>query len=332
MRTAIPAVGRIELPGQSNIPYGGTGFVVGPGLLMTNRHVAEIFATGLGDRRIRFRSGWRAAVNFKRERDRPDGPDLEVREVRMIHPWWDMALLDIPGLTTVQPLRLAVRDARDLAGTRIAVIGYPARDPLRNDPAVQDKLFERVFQVKRLQPGEIDGGMATASFGKLVQAATHDCSTLGGNSGSAVIDLATGEVLGLHFGGRYLDTNYAVPSFEIARDARVVQAGVTLAGAAPTGPAPDWVRAWQDVEAPDREVDAGRSNVGSGNTTDGKVVGNRDGGASRPGPQRPGQMTFEIPLRITVGLGPLQTGRSGRDGSGNRHCGRHDGADGRAAA
>src|SRR5690606_17712295 len=154
-------------------------------------------------RRIRFRTGWHVAVDFKAERDRPDGPDLEVRAVRMIHPWWDMALLEVPDLApTLTPLRLAVRDARDLGGNRIAVIGYPARDPLRNDPAVQDELFERVFQVKRLQPGEIVGGQPTASFGKIVQAATHDCSTLGGNSGSAVIDLETGEVLGLHFGGR----------------------------------------------------------------------------------------------------------------------------------
>ncbi len=250
LRAAIPCVGRIELPGQRRIPYAGTGFVVGRGLLMTNRHVAEIFATGLGDRRIRFRGGWRAAVDLRGERDRPDGADLEVRAVRMIHPWWDMALLEVPGLApAVGPLRLAVRDARELAGRRIAVIGYPARDPLRNDPAVQDQLFDRVFEVKRLQPGELDGARSTASFGRMVDAATHDCSTLGGNSGSALIDLDTGEVLGLHFGGRYLDTNHAVPSIELARDPRVVDAGVSFAGAAPGGGAPAWLRAWQDIEA-----------------------------------------------------------------------------------
>ena len=41
---AIPSIGRLELPG-SDYPYGGTGFVVGDGLIMTNRHVAELFAT-----------------------------------------------------------------------------------------------------------------------------------------------------------------------------------------------------------------------------------------------------------------------------------------------
>ena len=31
----FPSIGRIELPTTPNIPYGGTGFVVGPNLLMT---------------------------------------------------------------------------------------------------------------------------------------------------------------------------------------------------------------------------------------------------------------------------------------------------------
>jgi endonuclease G len=300
LRAAIPAVGRIELPGQKRIPYGGTGFVVGRGLLMTNRHVAEIFASGLGDRRISFRSGWRAAVDFKGELGQPDGPDLEVRAVRMIHPWWDMALLEVPDLpAAITPLRLSLRDARDLAGTRIAVIGYPARDPLRNDPAVQDKLFDRTYQVKRLQPGEIDGGLLTGSFGHMVQAASHDCSTLGGNSGSALIDLETGEVFGLHFGGRYLDTNYAVPAIELGRDARVVDAGVLLAGTPPAGPPPAWLGAWQGLEATQDTPEPPKDASGPGPDGGGKITTP----VSVSPPPAPGRVTFEVPLRITVELG-----------------------------
>jgi endonuclease G len=38
----------------------------------------------------------------------------------------------------------------------------------------------------------------------------HDCSTLGGNSGSPVLALDTAEVVGLHFGGSFLWRNEAV--------------------------------------------------------------------------------------------------------------------------
>jgi endonuclease G len=44
----LPLIGRIELPPPSPIPYGGTGFIVGDGLMATNRHVARLFSEGLG--------------------------------------------------------------------------------------------------------------------------------------------------------------------------------------------------------------------------------------------------------------------------------------------
>ncbi len=86
IEAAIPLVGRIELPGNARIPYGGTGFIVGPGLIMTNRHVAELFADGLGDRRLSFKNGAAAGLDLKREYERPAGAVLDVRKVVMVHP------------------------------------------------------------------------------------------------------------------------------------------------------------------------------------------------------------------------------------------------------
>jgi hypothetical protein len=48
IRAALPSVGRIDIPELTTAPYGGTGFFVGDGLLMTNRHVARIFVQGVG--------------------------------------------------------------------------------------------------------------------------------------------------------------------------------------------------------------------------------------------------------------------------------------------
>ena len=50
----------------------------------------------------------------------------------------------------------------------------------------------------------------TTSFAHPVSAMTHDCSTLAGNSGSAVLDVTTGEVVGLHFKGITLQANGAM--------------------------------------------------------------------------------------------------------------------------
>ena len=52
----------------------------------------------------------------------------------------------------------------------------------------------------------------------------HDCSTLGGNSGSPVIDLETHRVIGLHFGGRYMEKNHAVPLWMLQSDPLIQQA------------------------------------------------------------------------------------------------------------
>jgi len=300
---AMPSVGRIGLPGQSAIPYAGTGFVVGDGLLMTNRHVAEIFARGLG-RRIDFKSGGKADIDFLRERDRPDRQELEVRAVRMIHPYWDMALLEVEGLAGHDPLSLSLREVDALDGWRVAVIGYPAYDPLRNSVSQQNALFSGVYGVKRLQPGMIHGRVDAGSFGKVVSAGAHDCSTLGGNSGSALIDFETGKVLGLHFGGRFEEVNYFVPAFELARDGRVVDAGVRFAES-PSGGTPPWSNYWPEESAPLNA--AGTENGGA--KASGDAAGAVRGGGKPPA--APGvslggagsSVSVTIPLTITVSLG-----------------------------
>jgi endonuclease G len=247
IETALPSIGRIELPGHKRLPYGGTGFVVGDGIIMTNRHVAELFARGLGDHRLDFISGAKAGIDFGREFGRPTASILAVKRVLMIHPYWDMALLSVEGLDPrVTPLKLASRDARDLAGTQIAVVGYPGYDS-RNPADIQKSLFEGHFGVKRLQPGELQGAVQAASFGKFVNAAAHDCSTLGGNSGSALLDLASGEVLGLHFGGVFHDVNYSVPAYALASDSRVLDAGVLIAGPRPASSI-DWIDRWKAAD------------------------------------------------------------------------------------
>lgn len=299
----IPSIGRIELPGNPNYPYGGTGFVVGDNLIMTNRHVAAIFASGLGDRRLDFLPDARAGIDFKRELDRPTGPTLMVDKIVLIHPFWDMAILRVDRLpASARPLKLSLQDARDLAKREIVVIGYPASDTGRNPAAVQNQVFGSDLQIKRIQPGLLQGGLSTGSFGKSVRAASHDCSTLGGNSGSALVDVASGEVLGLHFGGLYLQQNYAVPASELARDSRVIATGVQFAGKA-TGGDGDWAAWWRQADA--MEAAQGDADTASSSpaTPAPPPPANTGGGVTTMAPD--GSVTFEIPLRITISLGAV---------------------------
>ena len=283
LERALPAVGRVELIGHPSLPYGGTGFIVGPGLLMTNRHVAEIFATGLGGAGLAFRPGQSTRVDMERRADGGSLP-VEVSAVRMIHPYWDMALLAVDGLPeTLEPLRMAVAPAA--AVPRIAAIGYPAFDQ-RNDPDVQRRVFRNLYNVKRIMPGELTGSIDVESFGKTVHASKHDSSTLGGASGSAVIDLASGAVLALHFGGIYLETNYGVPACDLARDGRVIDAGVSFAGD-PVRTSGVWDRWWSSAES--------ARAVPSANAVE------LSASARRPAASRTATVT--VPVRITVEIG-----------------------------
>jgi hypothetical protein len=53
IEATIPSIGRIELPHHPLTPYGGTGFVVGENLIMTNRHVAALLPRGSARRNWR---------------------------------------------------------------------------------------------------------------------------------------------------------------------------------------------------------------------------------------------------------------------------------------
>jgi endonuclease G, mitochondrial len=303
IESKIPFVGRIELPGNRRYPYGGTGFVVGKGLIMTNRHVAEIFAQGLGDRRLDFLPGQKAGINFIKEVGNDSGATLLVRRVVLIHPYWDMAILSVDGLPEAQDaMKLSLSDPRQMDGQEIFVIGYPASDP-RNPADVQGQVFGTTFGVKRLQPGELHNGMTTASFGKTVDAATHDCSTLGGNSGSAVFSMDTGEVLALHFGGLYKEQNFAVPASELAKDDRVIAAGVEFQGTPPGG-GTGWSSWWAKADAMETvdQTSPAQPNIQAAASAASNVslaVRGTDGAVS-----------FEVPLRITIQLGGVGSNKT----------------------
>ena len=221
LERAIPSVGRIDLRNH-RLNWVGTGWMAGLGLAVTNRHVAQEFAAA-GDRGFAFRtiSGQRthAVLDWHREYRQPEESRFRVTEVLWIEPdssHLDMALLRIAETGEAgEPQPPAIELLTDLGsgqagvGRWVAVIGYPGNDS-RADPQDRQRIFDGVYDHKRLAAGKV----TAAEPGGLVH---HDATTLGGNSGSAVIDLATGKALALHFGGAAGLRNHAVGAPALAR-------------------------------------------------------------------------------------------------------------------
>ena len=92
-----------------------------------------------------------------------------------------------------------------------------------NACAPMQRLFANVYNVKRLQPGNF---LRYLTGNNLF---THDCSTLGGNSGSPVLDLDSHRIIGLHFGGSFQKFNNAVALWELQSDPLIQFAGLQFA-------------------------------------------------------------------------------------------------------
>ena len=118
----------------------------------------------------------------------------------------------------------------------VVTIGYPARDPRVPDQRLVQRIFGDVYEKKRLAPGQVtDVGPDELQ---------HDCSTLGGNSGSPVINLKTGEAVGLHFSGLFLEANFAVPAPKVRELLGKVQRA-ELPGMGPIEVRTRWQRNWR---------------------------------------------------------------------------------------
>ena len=60
-------------------------------------------------------------------------------------------------------------------GRPVYLIGYPIRDARRNEPELIARIFRDVYNVKRIQPGQLRG---TFAFHE-IQLLRHDCAPLG---------------------------------------------------------------------------------------------------------------------------------------------------------
>ncbi|GAB5447485.1 DNA/RNA non-specific endonuclease [Gymnodinialimonas sp.] len=210
------SVGRVEFLNHP-MTWGGTAWVVkketgGTFLVVTNRHVAaEVARRNAKGEGVFMRSPFTmvrygAEVDFNEEVGAlPSDARLAVIE-RFTYLADDhsadvaIGRVRVSGGIALEPLPLADTDPE--VEETVAVIGYPAFDS-RNDKTEMEQYFNSIYNVKRFSPGQM---MSTQPGVTL----SHDCTTLGGNSGSPLLSLDRDAVVGVHFAGQYGVANSAV--------------------------------------------------------------------------------------------------------------------------
>jgi Trypsin-like peptidase domain len=237
----IKGVGRIELAPGGRANTRGTGFLVGERRVLTNNHVlASLFGASDLSRWERDPGWFEDRVSEANQNWLTGGgPTFEligelastassastVTRILGHHVTVDVALVEIAQEPTgARYLRLAAEAPDGFADRKMYALGYPVRD-LSTPPAVLQRIFGAgdARGTKRCSPGLVmrwDGG----------QVFEHDASTLPGSSGSAVVDLGSDEVVGIHFAGQFERRNLAVAVWTLKDHPLFADHGVIFGG------------------------------------------------------------------------------------------------------
>jgi S1-C subfamily serine protease len=204
--TWLPLVARIDRVGAaiSTIASVGTGVLVADRVLLTNRHVlvqvsrgTELLEEGQAEVRFAWEDGTFA-----------DNPPIPVVGVAMLHSKLDLALLRLKANPAAAADRFPEIDASPIEeNAAVVAVGYPLEDKVRN-PLFTRNMFGTTYGVLRAAPGQCTGAFSDGFY--------HDCTTLGGNSGSPIVSLRTGKILGLHASGGFFWKNEAVAGPAVA--------------------------------------------------------------------------------------------------------------------
>lgn len=200
------SVGRVAIAGPG-IPdqMVGTAWRLGDDLVVTNRHVAAFLVPdkALSASEWKLDAAREFVVDFNATNDAKKSARFPILELVYCAPEADVDLailrLNAGGSTLPRALALewdpkAVGQTDDgvFTGQEIYIIGHPYK-PFGGD-AVRS-VFGKADGYKRWSPGLVT---ALSSPRPVFE---HDCSTLGGNSGSAVLAASGHAVVGLHYAG-----------------------------------------------------------------------------------------------------------------------------------
>jgi glutamyl endopeptidase len=244
----IRGVGRIDTSQRVHV---GTGWFVAEDLLLTNRHVAGALC-GLdphGDPAwldklptavVKTNTLWDKDPSRRAVWDPAEMPSAAstaigtITKIRTFHPLLDMALLEVTGVANCKNLVLRMHASPPAALEQhdVYVAGYPGVTPPHGVSAQVARLLFRDATssgLKRVSPGQLVSLVEDLPIAAGKPSESHDSSTLGGSSGSPVIDFDNHRVVALHYAGRYGAANYSVPLWLVQNDPFFADHGIAFA-------------------------------------------------------------------------------------------------------
>jgi V8-like Glu-specific endopeptidase len=244
----IRGVGRIDTSKRQHV---GTGWFVAENLLLTNRHVAgglcgldphgdPTWLDKLPSAVVATNAQWDKDPSKRAVWDPAEAPSAAsatigtITKIRAYHPLLDMALLDATGIANSQGVVLRMRASPPAALVRhgVYVAGYPGVNPPYGvSPQVAKLLFPdaKSSGLKRVSPGQLVALVDGLPIAANKPRGCHDGSTLGGSSGSPVVDFDNHHVVALHYMGQYGVANYAVPLWLVKDEPFFADNGITFA-------------------------------------------------------------------------------------------------------
>ncbi|MFG6467820.1 S1C family serine protease [Roseateles sp. BYS87W] len=200
-KRSVVVVGSYGLMDNPRFGFRAAGFVVGDGLqVLTNAHVLPAETPERVDRTVAVQV-WTAEGSW------------QLRSARVLarNPGQDLALLEIDG-PPVPALRLAAQDAPE--GTSIALMGFPIGNAIGYVHTTHRGIVSAWSSVS--MPASDPSGLSPRAVRQLRDGAFRlmqlDAIAYPGNSGGPVLDIDSGEVVGVLQGGAVKGTKEAALS------------------------------------------------------------------------------------------------------------------------
>ena len=244
VRKAYHAVGRVG-EAQDGVAIGrdkslGTAILIDENRIMTNRHVFDWNYERIDD------PGDPVGVEFfgEKDSDASEFYELTTKDVVIIEEY-DAVILTLAKSVPAskrKPIKFSTYSPEHFDESDVYVIGYPAK-PAPMTPDIEEAMDgDLVFGVKRFSEGKIyrhpqdtnlEYGIETHTSGNYSEqgwllAICHQASTLPGNSGSAIISQATGELIGIHFGSDKFDRTLPSHPANVAHSGMFLSHSVTF--------------------------------------------------------------------------------------------------------